>query len=159
MNPGKLSLQGSTLCRWYANPEIPEAMILHSRFQTQPPYLHIEICYGVIRYNPILTNAMITLLCAINVTTATTLQDLFIIFTTIAYTNEHNHTHRFRVLCQQSNALALSVYGTSSCVGRTAPATWYGPTAVPTAPEHIRIWELAKFTNPHTIYVSQTRPR
>lgn len=40
-----------------------------------------------------------------------------------------------------------------SCVGRTAPATWYGPTAGQAAPERIMIQDLAKFTNPHTIYV------
>lgn len=66
---GKLSLQGSTLCRWYANPEIPEAMTLHS-----------------------------------------------------------------------------------STVGRTAAASWYGPTATQATPQRITIQELATFTNPHTIY-------
>lgn len=36
----KLSLQGSTICKWYLNPELPEAVALHDRFNTLPAYKH-----------------------------------------------------------------------------------------------------------------------
>ncbi|KAL6897248.1 hypothetical protein ACP4OV_006944 [Aristida adscensionis] len=34
---GKLALQGSNVCRWYLNPEIPEAVALQQGYAEQPP--------------------------------------------------------------------------------------------------------------------------